>query len=259
MALKIRKNNSFKELPSVDFSDSGNSRYLHLGSPWIQGSMNLDKPYDIDLEYVQRMMAWLLFVPPSEVKNLHAMQLGLGAASLTKFCRKKLQMKTTVLEINPQVLHACRTWFKLPADDEKLNVIITDAIAEIKNQKWYATVDALQVDLYDDEAKAPVIDTIEFYQDCQKLLTETGTMTVNLFGRSSRCDESIEKIKVAFGAKNVWCFKPTREGNTVIMAHQQVQTKSANELLAASEWVTAYSGLPAKKWLKVLEAPSKKE
>ena len=121
------------------------------------------------------------------------------------------------------------------------------------------SVDALQVDLYDDEAKAPVIDTIEFYQDCQNLLTETGTMTVNLFGRSSRCDESIEKIKQAFGAKHVWCFKPTKEGNTVIMAHKQIQTKSQNELLAASDWVSAYSGLPAKKWLKVLEAPSKKD
>lgn len=258
MALKTKKNNIWKALPNVDFSDSGKSRYLHLGSPWIQGSMNLDKPYEIDLEYVQRMMAWLLFAPPSDVKNLHAMQLGLGAASLTKFCRKKLQMKTTVLEINPQVLHACRTWFKLPLDDDKLNVIITDAIAEIKNPKWFFSVDALQVDLYDDEAKAPVIDTLEFYQDCRQLLTDTGSMTVNLFGRSSRCDESIEKIKTAFGESNVWCFKPTREGNTVVMAHRQILAKTSNELLAAAEWVTSYSGLPAKKWLKVLEAPVKK-
>jgi spermidine synthase len=40
----------------------------------------LDAPYEIDLEYVQRMMAWLLFVEPTSVATRHAMQLGLGAA-----------------------------------------------------------------------------------------------------------------------------------------------------------------------------------
>jgi hypothetical protein len=112
------------ELPEVNFSDYGDIRYLHLGTPWVQGSMLLDAPYDIDLEYVQRMMAWLLFVEPSSVAKRHAMQLGLGAASLTKFCHKKLRMKTTAIELNPQVVAACRVWFKLPADDARLSVVL---------------------------------------------------------------------------------------------------------------------------------------
>ena len=57
----------------------------------------------------------------------HAMQLGLGAAALTKFCRKKLRMKTTAIELNPQVVAACRLWFKLPADDARLSVVLGDA------------------------------------------------------------------------------------------------------------------------------------
>ena len=63
------------QLPEVNFSDYGDTRYLHLGTPWVQRSMNIDKPFDIDLEYVQRMMAWLLFVDLDEVGKLHAMQL----------------------------------------------------------------------------------------------------------------------------------------------------------------------------------------
>jgi hypothetical protein len=47
-------------LPEVNFSDFGDVRYLHLGTLWVQGSMLLDAPYDIELEYVQRMMAGLL-------------------------------------------------------------------------------------------------------------------------------------------------------------------------------------------------------
>lgn len=44
-------------LPEVNFSDWGDIRYLHLGTEWVQGSMKLDAPFEIELEYVQRMMA----------------------------------------------------------------------------------------------------------------------------------------------------------------------------------------------------------
>ena len=53
------------ELPEVNFSDYGDVRYLHLGTKWVQGPMLLDKPSDIELEYVQRRMVWLLFVEPA--------------------------------------------------------------------------------------------------------------------------------------------------------------------------------------------------
>ena len=46
------------ELPEVSVSDDGDVRYLHLGTPWVQGSMRIRDPFDIDLEYVQRMMGW---------------------------------------------------------------------------------------------------------------------------------------------------------------------------------------------------------
>lgn len=246
-------------LPEVNFSDDGPHRYLHLGSPWIQGSMLLDQPYELDLEYIQRMMAWLLFVPPDQVRKRHAMQLGLGAASLTKYCRKKLLMRTTALEINESVVTACRTWFKLPANDARLNVIVTDAITEIQKPQWKGTVDALMVDLYDDDAKAPVANSEAFYLDCRELLTETGVMTVNLFGRSSRYDDSVDMIAAAFGADAVWTFKPTREGNSVVLAQRQAQRLTGAQLLECAEMVQSHWGLPAKKWTKVLNLPKKSD
>src|SRR5262249_52987570 len=153
----------------------------------------------IELEYVQRMMAWLLFVDPASAAKRHAMQLGLGAASLTKFSRKQLRMRTTAIELNPQVVAACRGWFKLPADDAKLQVVVADAAAEIRRPQWLGTVDALQVDLYDHEAAAPVLDSEDFYADCRGLLSEDGCMTVNLFGRASSYERSLAKIVAAFG------------------------------------------------------------
>lgn len=239
------------QLPDVNFSDYGHLRYLHLGTEWVQGSMRLDAPFDLDLEYVQRMMVWLLFVDPSGVPKRHAMQLGLGAGSLTKFCRKKLRMATTAIELNPQVIAACRLWFKLPPDDARLSVVLGDAAQVAASSHWQGRIDALQVDLYDHEAAAPVLDSEAFYADCRRLLTEDGAMTVNLFGRSSSYERSLEKIGAAFGAKALWAFKPTREGNTVVLAQRTPTRPTRAQLAAQADAIQARWGLPAPKWVRV--------
>ncbi len=240
-------------LPEVNFSDQGDVRYLHLGTEWVQGSMLLDRPFDIDLEYVQRMMVWLLFVDPASVARRHAMQLGLGAGALTKFCHKKLRIRTTAIELNPQVIAACRLWFKLPADDARLSVILGDAAEVAAHAHWRGSVDALQVDLYDQEAAAPVLDSEAFYADCRALLTEDGCMTVNLFGRSSSFERSLQKIASAFGVESVWALRPTREGNTVVLALRTPARPTRGLLAERAETVETRWGLPARKWLRVLK------
>jgi spermidine synthase len=242
------------ELPEVNFSDWGDVRYLHLGTEWVQGSMKLDAPFEIELEYVQRMMAWLLFVDAAEVRSRHAMQLGLGAASLTKFCRKTLGMRTTAIELNPQVVAACRGWFKLPADDSRLHVVVADAAEEIRKPLWQGDVDVLQVDLYDHEAAAPVLDSEAFYADCRALLTDDGCMTVNLFGRSSSYERSLEKIAAAFGEDALWAFRPTREGNTVVLAQRTPSRPKRPVLADRAQSIQTRWGLPAPKWLRVFKA-----
>jgi spermidine synthase len=116
---------------------------------------------------------------------------------------------------------------------------------------WHGTVDALDVDLYDHEAAAPVLDSAEFYADCRRLLTGEGAMTVNLFGRSSSFDQSVAKMVAAFGEDAVWAFKPTREGNTVVLALRTPSRFNKTLLAQRAEVIEARWGLPAKKWLKV--------
>ena len=241
------------ELPEVSVSDDGEVRHLHLGTPWIQGSMRVAEPFEIELEYVQRMMAWLLFVEPASVTKRHAMQLGLGAGAITKFCHKKLRLCTTAIELNPQVLAVCRQWFKLPPDGPKLRVLLADAGQEIRRGEHLDRYDAVQVDLYDHEAAAPVLDSVDFYADCRALLTEDGAMTVNLFGREASYEYSLSAICEAFGKEAVWAFRPTREGNTIVLALRTPTALSRLELLARAEAVAARWELPAVKWLRVFK------
>ena len=241
------------ELPEVSVSDDGEVRHLHLGTPWIQGSMRVAEPFEIELQYVQRMMAWLLFVEPASVTKRHAMQLGLGAGAITKFCYKKLRLCTTAIELNPQVLAVCRQWFKLPPDGPKLRVVLADAAQEIKNPMWQGTVDALCVDLYDHEAAAPVLDSVEFYADCRALLSENGCMTVNLFGRASSFTRSVEQMTAAFGEDALWSFKPTREGNTVVLAQRTPTAPKRGALAERAQTIQTRWSLPAPKWLRVFK------
>jgi spermidine synthase len=241
----------------VTLSEYGGVRCMHFDTPWVQGTMTIKDPFVIELDYVQRMMAWLLFVPGTTVKDRQAMQLGLGAASITKCCYKTLGMTTVAVEINPSVIAMCRQWFKLPPDNNRLAIVLADAGKEIQAKRWLGAIDALAVDLYDNEAAAPVMDSPAFYADCRGVLTEEGAMTVNLFGRHHSFAASLASIQAAFGSECVWIFKPTKEGNTVVLAFK---TKPDTDLVQTREVLTQRAdaiesrwGLPANKWLKMLK------
>ena len=82
---------------------------------------------------------------------------------------------------------------------------------------------------------------------------EDGCMTVNLFGRSSSYERSLARIRAAFGADAVWAFRPTREGNTVVLALRSPRRPARGELLARAEAIQSRWELPAVKWLRVFK------
>jgi spermidine synthase len=254
------------DLPIVNMSEMHGIRYLHLGTEWVQGSMWIAKPFEIELEYVQRMMAWMLFFDPRTLRKRHALQLGLGAGTITKACYKTLKMHTMVLEINPAVVAACQHWFKLPPQDDRLRIVLGDAMKSLQN--WEQTIedisrgstdfssnfiDCAQVDLYDHEAAAPVLDSEEFYAAVRRVLSDEGIMTVNLFGRSASFERSLKKISAVFGPEAVWSFKPTKEGNTVVLAQRTAARPSRNVLALRADQIETAFELPARKWLRLLK------
>ena len=44
-------------LPEVTLSEHDGVRYLHLGTPWVQGSMKIDHPFDIAYPYFDDLIA----------------------------------------------------------------------------------------------------------------------------------------------------------------------------------------------------------
>ena len=239
------------ELPPATLSEFDGVRYLHLGSIWVQGAMRIRKPQRVELDYVQRMLASLLWISSDELGQGHAVQLGLGAGAITRFMCQQLGMANTVVEINPQVIAANVGWFHLPAQTE----LVRGDAAHWLAQAEPASVRLMHVDLYDHEAAAPVLDSQAFYEACRATLQPGGVMSVNLFGRASSFDTSIARIAAAFGADQVWSLRPTREGNTVVVAGRGVQVPGRDELSARAAVIEQRFlalGLPARKWLHMV-------
>jgi spermidine synthase len=249
--MNIRKKNE-PELAPATMSEADGVRYLHLGTVWVQGAMRIRQSLALELEYIQRMMVWMLLRPQAELTRGHAVQLGLGAAAITRFCHSTLRMRCTAVELNPSVIDACRLWFHLPNESPRFEMIEMDAARYVADTGRAQTVHVLCVDLYDHDAASPVLDSAAFYADCHRLLVDRGVLTVNLFGRDASFERSARRIAAAFGASRVWSLRPTREGNTIVVALKNATMPERDTLAARADNIESRFKLPARKWLRMI-------
>ena len=240
------------ELAPATISESDGVRYLHLGTPWVQGAMRIRRSLALELEYIQRMMVWMLLRPSDELVRGHAVQLGLGAAAITRFCHSTLRMRCTAVELNPSVIDACRLWFHLPVASRRFEVLNLDAADFVADAARIDSAQVLCVDLYDHDAAGPVLDSADFYRDCQRVLADGGVLTVNLFGRDTSFERSAARIAAAFGEAQVRSLRPTKEGNTIVVALKHATMPDRATLAARADNIEHRFKLPARKWLRMI-------
>ncbi len=223
-------------------------RFLHLGTSWVQGAMRLGKPDNIELEYVQMMMMWMLFCPQPR----HIVQLGLGSAALTKFCYQRCeQARVTAVELNPNVIAVCHALFGLPPNDARLQVRQMDALDYVLDPANHGKADILQVDLYDEEARGPVLDTPEFYQACADCLGPDGIMTTNVFGEFSNYDKNLQAMEAVFDAV-VW-LPEVHDANVIVIAFKRAPQVDFGVLYERAGQIKRTLNLPAKNWVNGLK------
>ena len=234
--------------PPATITEFEGVRSLHLGTSWVQGAMRLNRPDAIELEYVQMMMMWMLFVQqPRRIA-----QLGLGSAALTKFCYQKFPAARVVAaELNPNVIAICHHYFGLPPNDARLDVREMDALDFVMDPANHGTLDVLQVDLYDEEARGPVLDTPEFYQACADCLVDGGVMTANVFGDFINYDKNLQAMELAFDAV-VW-LPEVHDANIVVIAFKEAPQIDFAVLYERAADIRRRYNLPAKNWVNGLK------
>lgn len=235
------------DYPKVTLTEFRGVLFLHLGTDWIQGAMRLGKPNEIVLDYVQQMMIWMLF----KDQPSHIVQLGLGSAALTKFCYHHFsESRITAIELNPEVIRICRNTFHLPEDDHRLTVLQADARNYIEAKKYRNEIDILQIDLYDEQAAAPLFDTLEFYKSCADALTADGIVTLNIFGNESNRSRSIEALQACFDS--VAWLPEVDGGNVIVIAFKESPDIGFEDLYRRAQTIRRKTKLKSKRWVEGL-------
>lgn len=233
-----------KNRPRVGAHDEEGVRYLQFGTPWIQGAMRLDRPDALEVEYVQQMMMWTLFMQ----RPAHICQLGLGAASLTRFCHLHFpDAHVTAVEIDQAVIDICREKFRLPPDNDRLTVLHGDAHDFVSDPANHGTLDILQVDLYDADAHGPALGSPEFYQACSACLKADGIMTVNLFCDYPEHHDHLQRMEAVFEA--VAWLPEVHDSNIVAIGFKSAPVLDFDELYARAQDISQRLGLPAPSWV----------
>ncbi|SFD96367.1 spermidine synthase [Massilia yuzhufengensis] len=234
--------------PPATIDEFEGVRFLHLGTSWVQGAMRLSKPDAIELEYVQMMMMWTLFnQAPRRI-----VQLGLGSAALTKFCYRRFpDARVTAAELNPNVIAICRALFGLPGNDRRLQVREMDALDFVLDAGNHGKADVLQVDLYDQEARGPVLDSLDFYQGCYDCLSSDGVMTANVFGDVGSYDQNLLTMQQVFDAV-VW-LPEVHDANIVVLAFKHAPEIDFALLYERAAEVKRRFNLPARNWVDGLK------
>jgi spermidine synthase len=194
-------------------------------------------------------MSWMLFRPAPR----RIVQLGLGSAALTKFCYQRFpDAQVAAAELNPNVIAICHEYFGLPPNDARLDVREMDALDFVMDAANHGTVDVLQVDLYDEEARGPVLDTPEFYQACADCLAPGGIMTANVFGDFNSYDKNFMAMEPAFDAV-VW-LPEVHDANIVVIAFKDAPQIDFSQLYERAGEIKRRYNLPAKDWVNGLKA-----
>jgi len=230
-------------------SEADGIRYLHFGTEWVQGAMDMERPAELVLEYTRQMMAWLLFLDPPREGAIGL--LGLGAGSLARFCLKHTRSRIAVVEWNPLVTAVCRSFFRLP-QAARLEIEHADAGDWAVDPLHAGRCPVLMVDLYDAQARGPVRDSVDFYAGCRRLLGEAGVMVVNLFGAHESFPRNLANLERAFDGR-LALLPEIEEGNRIVLAFSGPPLELApSQLLARAEDVESAYGLPARRWARSL-------
>lgn len=228
-------------MASIDISEEAGVRYLHFGSHWIQGAMRIARPWALELDYTRDMMVALL-LRTQRAWPRSVLQIGLGAASLTKFLyRHRPRAKQVVVEISPDVVTAAWHFFKMPDDIARLRIEISDGHAYMATS--HTRFDLILIDGFDAKGRAGMLDTVPFYCNCRARLADDGILVANLLSRRRGMAPVLSPIREAF-EERVLALPACEAGNTIVLATSGAPIDvTFDELRSAARALKADTGL----------------
>jgi spermidine synthase len=223
--LKLGKRLLRRRRSSVEVSEEGGFRSLHLGGDAVQSAMRLSDPSALALDYTRAMMAGLLFVPePRDV-----LMIGLGGGSIARFVHERMPAaRMTAVELNAPVVAAARSLFGLPADDERLSVVVGDGADYVPRHP--RACDLLLLDAFEDGVSVAALATAEFYAACRAALRAEGVFVVNFIAEERHFAKYLGRIEAAFDGR-VLCLPAENRVNVIVIGLAAPRSRYALDAL----------------------------
>ncbi len=198
--------------PRIELSEQDGIRSLHLGGTMVQSAMKLSAPNDLVLSYTQHMMGFLLFYPAPKT----ILMIGLGGGSLVKFFFHQMpHTKTTVIEINSQMVATAQNYFFLPEANERLQIIVAEGGNYMANH--HDKVDVVLIDGFDNGCQVPSLCNQDFYTLVNRALNKNGVLVVNLLSRDKAVKDYVKRIENSFNGHVATMMSEAR-GNLIVFA-----------------------------------------
>lgn len=210
---------------SVEVSEEGGYRALHLGGDAVQSAMKLSDPSALALDYTRAMMAGLLFLP--EPRDI--LMVGLGGGSIARFVHERMpRTRMTAIELNAQVVAAARSMFGLPPEGERLAVVVADGADYVPAHP--ASCDLLLLDAFEDGTSVAALATEAFYAACRDALRPGGVFVVNFIAEERRFAKYLDRIERAFDGR-VLCLPAENRVNVIVIGLKRRTSRYAIDAL----------------------------
>jgi spermidine synthase len=201
---------------SIEIRESRGVRTLHFGSEWVQGAMRISRPWDLELAYTREMMSALLLSAGWPELPKRILQIGLGAGSLSRFIDRYLpDAEQVVIEQSATVVAAARQAFNLPAENERLQIIVAEGADWLANAT--EAFDLILVDGFDADGQTGDLESLGFYRDCRQRLTPGGLLVCNFLSRGPKFLQSCLALDSAFDGRTR-LLPQTPGGNVIALA-----------------------------------------
>lgn len=167
---------------------------LSFGSDLLQSCMRLDDPDALLLEYTRAMMGFLLLNPAPR----RVLMVGLGGGSLAKYCHRHLpHTHLQVVEISQEVI-ALRDEFRIPPDDERLEIVCADGSTFMAQGD--DTFDVILIDGFTADGQPPALSTPAFYRHCARRLMPQGALIINLHAAEPALSLHLKRLHKVMGS-----------------------------------------------------------
>ena len=204
-----------------------------------QSIVSLDDPASVPMEYVRYAGMGLLFVPePGSV-----LMIGLGGGNFSGLIHRVLpEARVDVVEINPVVVEAAKSFFGL-VEDERYRVHLADGAAFVHDAK--ARYDLILADAGSGDGIIPEhLTTDRFFSALRERLTPNGVLVVNL-GLDDRKNAIIaRRIKAAFDGGACAGVSTPVDANYLVFATMNPAAPDALQLRARAATLDGRRLLP---------------